>query len=63
MLRFRAKLTLMPALTFDRPVPKLTKEEDPRTLSAIEAGIAQLNAGEGIPLEDLQHELAKRCSR
>jgi len=53
----------MPALTFDRPVPKLTKEEDPRTLSAIEAGIAQLNAGEGIPLEDLQHELAKRCSR
>jgi len=53
----------MPALTFDRPVPELTEEEDRRTLSAIEAGIAQLNAGEGILLEDLRQELAKRCLR
>jgi len=53
----------MPTLTFDRPVPELTEEEDLRTLSAIEEGIAQLNAGERIPLEDLRQELAKRYSR
>ena len=53
----------MPALTFDHPVPELTEEEDAQTLAAIEAGIVQLNAGEGIPLEEVRKELAKRCSR
>ena len=53
----------MATITFDRPVPELTEEEDALTLAVIEDGIAQLNAGQGIPLEDVRKELAKRCSR
>jgi hypothetical protein len=52
----------MPALTFDRPVPELTEEEDAQTLAKIERGIAQLDGGRGIPLEQLRKELAERCS-
>jgi hypothetical protein len=40
----------MPAPTFDRPVPDLTGEKDAQTLAVIERGIAQLDAGQGIPL-------------
>jgi hypothetical protein len=32
--------TVLPALTFDRPVPELTEPEDAQTLAAIEEGIA-----------------------
>jgi hypothetical protein len=53
----------MPTLMFDQPVPELTEDEDTQTLAATERGIAQLEAGQGIPLEDLRQELAKRCSR
>jgi plasmid stabilization system protein ParE len=35
----------------DHPVPELTEEEDVQTLAAIEEGIAQLDRGQGIPLE------------
>jgi len=44
-------------------VPELIEEEDDRTLAAIEAGIAQLDAGMGIPLEEVRRELARRCSK
>jgi len=53
----------MAALMFDRPVPELTEEEDAQTLAAIEIGIAQLDAGLGLPLEEVRKELAKRCSK
>lgn len=53
----------MTALKFDHPVPELTAEEDPSTLKAIEQGTDQLDAGRGIPLEELRAELAKRCSK
>jgi hypothetical protein len=52
----------MPTLTFDHPVPELTAEEDSQTVAAIVVGIAQLDAGEGIPLEEVRKELARRCS-
>jgi hypothetical protein len=51
------------ALTFDHPVPELIEEEDERTLAAIEAGVSQLNAGLGIPIEDMRSELANRRSK
>jgi hypothetical protein len=50
-------------LRFDRPVPELTAEEDAATLRGIEQGIAQLDAGQGIPVEELRAELVKRCSK
>jgi predicted transcriptional regulator len=53
----------MASLIFDRRVPELTEEEDAQTLAAIETGLAQLDAGLGIPLEELREELARRCSR
>jgi predicted transcriptional regulator len=53
----------MPELKFDHPVPELTEEEDAQTSAAIENGIAQLDAGQGIPIEELRKELTKRCSR
>jgi hypothetical protein len=53
----------MPELKFDHPVPELTEEEDEQTLGAIENGIAQLEAGQGIAIEELRRELAKRCSK
>jgi hypothetical protein len=53
----------MPELRFDHPVPELVDEEGPETLAAIENGIAQLDAGQGIPLVELRRELLKRCSK
>jgi hypothetical protein len=53
----------MRTLTFDRPEPQLTDEENEETLRAIDTGISQLDAGEGIPLDELRRELARRCSR
>jgi len=50
-------------LTFDHPVPEMTEEETDQTLAAIDAGIAQLDAGQGIPLEEVRRELARRCSK
>ena len=52
----------MHTLTFDHPVPELTEEEDIETLAAIAKGVEQLNAGQGIPLEEVRKELASRCS-
>lgn len=52
----------MTELRFDRPVPELTGEDDAATLVATEQGLAQLDAGQGISLEKLRAELAKRCS-
>jgi hypothetical protein len=48
---------------FDHPVPGLTAEEDAPTLLAIEKGLSQLDAGQGIPVEELRAELARRCSK
>jgi predicted transcriptional regulator len=53
----------MPELKFDRPVPELTDEADAQTLAAIAEGIAQLDAGQGIPIEEVRGELARRCSK
>jgi hypothetical protein len=50
-------------LSIDHPVPELIAAEDTATLRAIDEGIAQLDAGQGIPLEELRHELARRCSK
>jgi hypothetical protein len=51
----------MTELRFDRPVPELTAEKDAATLVAIEQGLAQLDAGQGISLEEIRAELTKRC--
>jgi hypothetical protein len=48
-------------LTFDYPVPELTEEEDAQTLAAIEQGVAQPTAGQGIPLEEVRREFVRRC--
>ena len=53
----------MTQLKFDHPVPELIADEDDATLMAIEEGVAQLDAGQGIPLDDLRAELVKRCSK
>jgi hypothetical protein len=50
-------------LRIDHPVPELIAAEDAPTLRAIDEGIAQLDAGQGIPLEELRQELARRCSK
>jgi hypothetical protein len=50
-------------LSIDHPVPELIATEDASTLRAIDEGIAQLDGGEGIPLEALRQELARRCSK
>jgi hypothetical protein len=52
----------MAELKFDRPVPALAAEEDPDTLAAIDEAVEEIKAGQGIPLEDLRKEFAKRCS-
>jgi hypothetical protein len=48
---------------FDHPVPELTEQEDPETIAAIEEGIQELKAGQGIPIGQLRKELAQRCSK
>jgi hypothetical protein len=48
-------------INFDRPVPELTELEDAETIAALEEGLRQLKAGQGIPIEQLREELAKRC--
>jgi hypothetical protein len=53
----------MATLMFDHPVPELIEEEDAKTLAAIEVGVAQLDAGLGIPLEEMRRELTNRCSK
>ena len=50
-------------LSIDHPVPELIAAEDASTLRAIDEGIAQLDGGQAIPLEELRQELARRCSR
>jgi hypothetical protein len=50
-------------LSIDRPVPELIAAEDASTLRAIDEGIAQLDGGQGLPLEELRQELARRCSK
>ena len=50
-------------LSIDHPVPELIAAEDTSTLRAIDEGIAQLDGGQGIPLEELRQELARRCSK
>jgi hypothetical protein len=50
-------------LSIDHPVPELIDAEDASTLCAIDEGIAQLDGGQAIPLEELRQELARRCSR
>jgi hypothetical protein len=50
-------------LSIDHPVPELIAAEDASTLRAIDEGLAQLDGGQGIPLEELRQELARRCSR
>ncbi|MGA8027575.1 MAG: hypothetical protein WB992_10535 [Bryobacteraceae bacterium] len=51
----------MPELKFDPP--ELTEQEDAATVAAIEEGIAQLDAGQGRPIEELRKELFERCSK
>ena len=46
----------------DHPVP-MTEEEDAATLAAIDEAAVQLDAGQGIPLEDVRREVSKRCSK
>ena len=53
----------MPEVKFDRPAVETPGVEDDATLKAIEEGIEQLDAGPGIPLEELREELRKRCSK
>ena len=50
-------------LSIDHPVPELIAAEDASTIRAIDEGIAQLDGGQGIPLEELRQELARRCSK
>lgn len=50
-------------LSIDHPVPELIAGEDASTLRAIDEGIAQLDGGQGIPLEELRRELAQRRSK
>lgn len=52
----------MAELKLDHPVP-MTEEEDVATLAAIDEAVAQLDAGEGIPLGEVRKEISKRCSK
>ena len=52
----------MEELKLDHPVP-MTEEEDEATLAAIDEAVAQLDSGQGIPLEDIRREVSKRCSK
>ena len=52
----------MEELKLDRPVP-MTEEEDAATLAAIGEAAAQLDAGQGIALEDIRREVSKQCSK
>ena len=55
-------LYCMEELELDHPVP-LTEEEDAATLAAVDEAAAQLDAGQGIPLEKLRKEISERCSK
>ena len=52
----------MEELKLDRPVP-MAEEEDAATLAVIDEAVAQLDSGQGIPLEDIRREVSKRCSK
>jgi hypothetical protein len=43
--------------------PEPIHEEDPETLDAIALGIAQLDAGSGIPVEDVRREFFRVAVR
>ena len=62
VLRKWLTLSQMAESRFDHPVPTLVDEEDAETLAALEEGIAQLNSGQGIALQELRRELAGRCA-
>ena len=47
----------------DHPVPELIAAEDASTIRAIDEGTARMDGGQGIPLEELRQELARRCSK
>ena len=48
----------MVEVNFDHPVPESTEQEDPETIADIAEGIQQLQAGQGIPIEQLRKVLA-----
>lgn len=50
-------------LRIDHPVPELIAAEDAATLRALDEGIVELDGRQGIPLEELRQELARRCSK
>ncbi len=50
-------------LSIDHPVPELIAAEGASTLRAVDEGIAQLDAGRAIPLEELRQDLARRPSK
>ena len=52
----------MKKLELDHPVP-MTEVEDAATLAAIDEAAAQLDAGQGIPLEELRKEISEWCSK
>jgi len=47
----------MSNLKFDQP-----EEEDAATIAAIEEGLAQLDAGQGIPLDELRRAFRDRLA-
>ena len=53
----------MAELKCDHPIPEPTEREDAETLAAIAEGIEQLDAGHGVPIEELRKEFTKRCSK
>jgi hypothetical protein len=53
----------MAEVKFDRPELGTPDVEDDATLAAIEEGIEQLDAGAGIPIQELREELRNRCSK
>ena len=53
----------MTELLFDHPVPEMLEDADAAALVAIDEGLTQLDAGQGIPLSELRAEFARRCAR
>ena len=52
----------MTELQFDHPVPEIIDDADAAALAAMDEGLAQLDAGEGISLADLRAEFERRCA-
>jgi predicted transcriptional regulator len=53
----------MTELVFDPPVPEMLEDADAAALAAIDQGLAQVDAGQGIPLSELRAEFTRRCAR